>query len=143
MSRAIYVEPTNVLPSTIDYIYGQAAEGPDYGVASTANLRMVRPGYSGFVPSQVKQVPANYGLDGPIDNRSNIWIDNALLPGVALGPLNSPTYNVATPQGFFHLKVDNAEQYARWQVTQGNVSIPNPIPVDYNAAAAVTLYGGK
>lgn len=143
MARAVYLEPTNVLPSSIVYTYGMAAEGPDYGVAATENMLMARPGSSGYRPAQVMRLPANYGLVGPIDDRSNKWIDNGLLPGVGLGPLNSPTYNVATPQGLFHMKVDNAEQYARWQVTQGNVSVPNPIPVDYNAAPAATLYGGK
>jgi hypothetical protein len=143
--RLIYLEPDNALPPSIVYTYGKAADGPDYGVSFTENMLMARPGASGYRPAEVMHLPANYGESGPVDVGSNKWIDNSELPHVALNPVNSPTYNLASPQGLFHLKVDNAEQYARWQVSVGgsNPNVPAPIPVDYNAAGPATLYGGK
>lgn len=145
-ARAVYYEPNGALPSTIEYDYGKAADGPDYGVSFTDNILLQSSwphpvGQSGYKQAQPTVIPGNYGSIGPIDVRSNKRQDDDLLPWVALGPVNSPTYNSATPTGIFHLKVDNAEQFARWQVTNPNA--PAPIPVSYNPAGTATLYSGR
>lgn len=83
-------------------------------------------------------------MDGTEDVRSIKWIRN-FCPDVNFQPVNAPCYNSATPQGLFHLKVDNADQYARWQVNMmaTDPGIPAPIPVSYQSAGAATLYQGK
>lgn len=141
MPKLIYVEPTNALAASIDYEYGLAAVGPDYGVGNAPAPVMIDAGYQS---AHVVVIPENYGARGPVSDRSNKWIKN-MCPGVAANPLGSPTYNSATPQGLFHLKVDNAQQYARWQVNAmaTDPGIPSPVPVSYASAAAATLYGGK
>lgn len=141
MAKLVYVEPVNALPSTIVYDYGKAADGPDYGVASSKIPYLIDEGYQ---PVHVIIIPANYGKIGPVDIRSNKWQKNINL-GVAGNPLGMPQYNSATPQGLFHLKVDNAQQFARWQVNSmpTDPGIPAPIPASYTTAGAATLFGGK
>lgn len=149
MARTIYVEPVNALPSSIKYYYGHDSLDSDYGVGPPKIPHLNNAGYR---PPQVMVIPENYGLNGPIDTRSNETIVNGGHPpfitegpDVALGPVNSPTYNSATPQGLFHLKVDNAQQLARWQVNlpASNAYVPSPIPVSYESSGAATLYSGK
>lgn len=141
MAKAIYVEPVGALPSSIDYDYGLAAIGPNFGVGPPSIPELNN---EGLHPARVIVIPENWGANGPISDRSNKWIAN-MCPDVAPNPVNSPTYNSATPQGLFHLKVDNAQQYARWQVNTmaTDPGVPNPIPASFTTAGAATLYGGK
>ena len=140
MPKLVYVEPVNALAASIVYEYGFAADGPNFGVGPPAIPHLIDAGYQ---PAHIFVMPENYGAIGPVDVRSNKWQAN-MCPNVALNPVNSPTYNSATPQGLFHLKVDTADQLARWQVANSpnDPSLPAPVPVTYAAAGAATLYSG-
>jgi hypothetical protein len=141
LARAIYIEPVDALPASIEYLYGFAADGPDYGVGPPAIPVMIDAGYQ---PPHIFVMPENYGKRGPIPDRSNKWLANAC-PWTGATLVNMPQYNSATPQGLFHLKVDNADQYARWQVNTmaTDPGVPAPIPATYASAGAATLYEGR
>ncbi len=141
MARMVYVEPAGALPSSIDYIYGYSADGPNFGVGDPSIPHLIDAGYQ---PVHITIIPENYAAVGPVAVRSNKWEKNIDLD-VSPNPVNMLQYNSATPQGLFHLKVDNAQQYARWQVSSmaTDPGIPAPLPSAYVAAGAATLYGGK
>lgn len=139
MARTLYEVPANELKPSIDTYYGQAALGPDYGIGHLVPATVG----SAYHPPTPVVIPENWGKIGPIPGREGginrlrqIHLDTGL------GPVDNPNYNLAEPQGLYHLKIVTADQLAIQMTNQGNSDIV-PIPVTFEPGGPASLYGGK
>lgn len=155
LEHTLWVEPVGALPASIDYYYGLAARGPDYGVGN-ADSPMVGqnvepkilfqvpvnvPGY--YQPPKPTQIPENWAWIGPIPGRlTSIDRVGSINLDTGIGPLYFPCFNLAEPQGLYNLHIVTADQVAIWETNYGDEGL-TPIPVTYEPGGPASLYGGK
>lgn len=155
MPEYVVVDVPGALPASIDYYYGLAALGPDYGVGNADpavvgglnsapevpfEIPVNVPG--AFQPPRPTQIPENWAWVGPIPGRlGSINRVSSIKLDTGFAPVWFPCFNLAEPQGLYNLEILTADQYAIWQTTYGDTGL-TPLPVDYVPGGPPNLYGG-